>query len=96
MRRTLVLQQHFPDVPLHDDILTLDLVEHGEIGDGDRLDTVIITTPCTDVSPRGAGAGQDGMVCVPSSVYVVVLCTFGSISTVLHAFWSYLQHANYL
>ena len=40
-----VLKQHFPDVPLHDEILTLDLVKHGKLGDGDRLDTVIITTP---------------------------------------------------
>jgi hypothetical protein len=55
-----VLQQHHPDVPVHDDLHTLDLTRHAT--GGGRLDVVVITTPCVDVSARGQGLAQLGQV----------------------------------
>lgn len=54
-----VLRKHNPGLPIHADIRTLDLCKHVAAPD---LDSVIITTPCTDVSARGLGQAQDGVV----------------------------------
>lgn len=54
-----LLQHHFPSVPIHDDIRTLDLV--AKCGQ-EHLDVVLVSTPCTDVSYRGKRLAQEGHV----------------------------------
>lgn len=54
-----VLRRHHPGISIHDDLRTLDLTEHAM---GGRVDVVVITTPCVDVSARGHGQAQQGQV----------------------------------
>jgi site-specific DNA-cytosine methylase len=60
MVRPQVFRKHFPDIELHDDLKHLTLEEH--VPPDVRLDVVIITTPCVDVSCRGRGMAQNGQV----------------------------------
>jgi hypothetical protein len=56
-----VQRRRHPSVPIHGDLHTLDLREHAV--DGRRLDAVVISTPCVDVSARRQGLAQQGEVC---------------------------------
>jgi site-specific DNA-cytosine methylase len=60
-RTVQVLRKHHPELPIHGDLQTLDLTQHAD--DGKRLDVVVITAPCVDVSARGKGLAQQGQVC---------------------------------
>jgi site-specific DNA-cytosine methylase len=53
-----VLARHHPRLRVHSDLNSLDLVS--AIPEGTRLDVVVISTPCTDVSVRGKGKAQLG------------------------------------
>jgi site-specific DNA-cytosine methylase len=55
-----VLRKNHPGIALHGDLRTLDLTVHA--AEGKRLDVVVITTPCVDVSARGRGLAQQGQV----------------------------------
>lgn len=55
-----VLRKHYPDVPICDDLHALDLAK---MCAGVRLDVLVITTPCVDLSSRGLGLAQLGEVC---------------------------------
>jgi hypothetical protein len=56
-----VLRKNHPHIPIHGDLHTLNLKTHAAAGK--RLDVVVITTPCVDVSARGQGLAQQGQVC---------------------------------
>jgi DNA (cytosine-5)-methyltransferase 1 len=53
-----VLRKHWPDVPIYDDVRTLnaDALRH----DGIAVDVIIGGWPCQDISPAGTRAGLDG------------------------------------
>ena len=55
-----VLRHQFPHAPLHDDVRTLRLTEACTLTS--RIDVVLVSTSCVDVSTRGARKAQDGMV----------------------------------
>jgi hypothetical protein len=55
-----VIKKHHPGIEVHGDLHTLDLTKHATCGG--RLDVVVITTPCVDVSARGQGQAQHGQV----------------------------------
>jgi hypothetical protein len=55
-----VLAKHNPGLKLHPDIRTLKLED--QVEEGKRLDAVVISTPCVDVSSRGSGLAQLGQV----------------------------------
>lgn len=50
-----VLARHWPDVPIYDDVTTLDPTEHRE-----RIDLVAGGSPCQDLSVAGRRSGLDG------------------------------------
>lgn len=54
-----ILARHHPGLKVHPDVRDLDLVA---AAGGVRLDIVLISTPCTDVSTRGHGRAQLGQV----------------------------------
>ena len=56
-----VLALQYPDLPQHDDLLSLDL--DLAIPPEKWLDVVVISTPCTNVSSRGHGEAEQGTVC---------------------------------
>ena len=56
-----VLARHHPNVPLHDNINTLDL--YAACGSSPPLSVVVLSTPCVDVSSRGNQLAQQGEVC---------------------------------
>ncbi len=53
-----VLRRHWPDVPIYDDVRTLDAAALRR--DGIAADVVCGGWPCQDLSPAGTGAGLDG------------------------------------
>jgi site-specific DNA-cytosine methylase len=53
-----VLAKHYPGLKVHDDIRTLDLAS--EVPKGVLINVIVISTPCVDVSSRGAGMAQLG------------------------------------
>jgi DNA (cytosine-5)-methyltransferase 1 len=53
-----VLRRHWPDVPIYDDVRTLDAATLRR--DGIAVDVVCGGWPCQDFSPAGTGAGLDG------------------------------------
>ncbi len=53
-----VLRRHWPDVPIYDDVRTLDAAALRR--DGVTADVVCGGWPCQDLSPAGTGAGLDG------------------------------------
>lgn len=57
---TQVLRKHHPHLKIHPDLRTLDLAS---VHEALALDVVVISTPCTDVSCRGAGLAQQGQAC---------------------------------
>jgi hypothetical protein len=56
-----VLRRHHPGLQVHSDLETLSLQHY--VPPGQKLDLVVITTPCVDVSARGQGEAQKGKVC---------------------------------
>jgi site-specific DNA-cytosine methylase len=66
-----VLKRHHPAIPVHPDLHTLDLLSFTP--PGCRLDAVVVTTPCVDVSARGLGQAQHGQVRTPVSIDAAVL-----------------------
>lgn len=54
-----VIRRHHPGIPIHPDILDLNLEDY--IPEGTQLHYVVITTPCVDVSRRGNGLAQFGV-----------------------------------
>lgn len=61
-----VLAKHHPGLEVHGDIKTLDLSSSAK----GPIDIVLVSTPCVDLSSRGAGQAQLGQVCrqLPASV----------------------------
>ncbi len=53
-----VLRRHWPDVPIYDDVRTLNAAALQR--DGIAADVVCGGWPCQDLSPAGTGAGLDG------------------------------------
>lgn len=62
-----VIHKHHPTLKIHDEIETLVLADF--VPAGCRLDFVVFSTPCTDVSARGEGEAQDGQVRSLAIVY---------------------------
>jgi hypothetical protein len=63
-----ILARHHPGLKVHPDVRDLDLVA---AAGGVRLDIVLISTPCTDVSTRGHGRAQLGQVKLHWLLYFV-------------------------
>ena len=53
-----ILKQHWPDVPIYDDVRTLDAATLRR--DGIAVDVIVGGWPCQDISLAGTGAGLDG------------------------------------
>lgn len=62
-----VLFERFPDVPQHGDLRTLDLAQAVK---GKKIDVILISTPCVDLSARGDRLAQDGQ---ESNLFFVAL-----------------------
>ena len=54
----LVLRKHWPEVPIYEDVRTLNA--HTLRRDGIAVDVIIGGWPCQDISPAGARVGLDG------------------------------------
>lgn len=67
-----VLHRHHPGIPVHGNLHTLNLADLAP--QGRRLDVVVITTPCVDVSARGQGLAQNGQVRLLLSTLLRVKC----------------------
>lgn len=57
--RRRILRRHWPDVPIHDDVRTLDGRSFGT-GDAPPIDVVCGGFPCQDLSLAGKGRGLEG------------------------------------
>ncbi|MCL4715490.1 MAG: DNA cytosine methyltransferase [Hyphomonadaceae bacterium] len=53
-----VLRKHWPDVPIYEDVRTLDADTLRR--DGIAVDVIVGGWPCQDISPAGTGLGLDG------------------------------------
>lgn len=82
-----VLRRHWPDIPIYDDVRTLDAATLRR--DGIAIDVVCGGWPCQDLSPAGTRAGLDG---ARSGLWVEVARILGDV----RPRWAVLENSSNL